>query len=266
MLLTYGVPALLSHNCIKFMEQGDMQSSKLPMYQGSKDNLASKPMDNGKKTFVPKLELNKELPVLFNFASKSQNGAVFKAQNTAANQRKKPSTYAARGPAARLKLEAELRDKNQLLEAANHQLIENLSEAKENIGELLEKNTKLEGNSNELQKQLETCMLYLETSNIDPVSGGRILESAQQNEEQRKETMSLVQDLKNELEQFSRNAAIQRAQLQELNNKGRILKEERGSCLQEQGDFQADLENMQKELEEAQTLLETKNAVNVQYL
>ncbi|MGH0122937.1 UNVERIFIED_CONTAM: hypothetical protein FKN15_018604 [Acipenser sinensis] len=248
------------------MEQGDMQSSKLPMYQGSKDNLASKPMDNGKKTFVPKLELNKELPVLFNFAPKSQNGAVFKAQTTAANQRKKPSTYAARGPAARLKLEAELRDKNQLLEAANHQLIENLSEAKENIGELLEKNTKLEGNSNELQKQLETCMLYLETSNIDPVSGGRTLESAQQNEEQRKETMSLVRDLRNELEQLSRNAAIQRAQLQELNNKGRILKEERGSCLQEQGDFQADLENMQKELEEAQTLLETKNAVNVQYL
>ncbi|XP_058843412.1 small kinetochore-associated protein-like isoform X1 [Acipenser ruthenus] len=253
------------------MEQGDMQSSKLPLYQGSKDNLgkrlpASKPIDNGKKTFVPKLELNKELPVLFNFASKSQNGAVFKAQTTAANQRKKPSTYAARGPAARLKLEAELRDKNQLLEAANHQLIENLSEAKENIGELLEKNTKLEGNSNELQKQLETCMLYLESSNIDPVSGGRILESAQQNDEQRKETMSLVRDLKNELEQFSRNAAIQRAQLEELNNKGRILKEERGSCLQEQGDFQADLENMQKELEEAQTLLETKNAVNVQYL
>ncbi|XP_058843413.1 small kinetochore-associated protein-like isoform X3 [Acipenser ruthenus] len=243
------------------MEQGDMQSSKLPLYQGSKDNLgkrlpASKPIDNGKKTFVPKLELNKELPVLFNFASKSQNGAVFKAQTTAANQR----------PAARLKLEAELRDKNQLLEAANHQLIENLSEAKENIGELLEKNTKLEGNSNELQKQLETCMLYLESSNIDPVSGGRILESAQQNDEQRKETMSLVRDLKNELEQFSRNAAIQRAQLEELNNKGRILKEERGSCLQEQGDFQADLENMQKELEEAQTLLETKNAVNVQYL
>ncbi|KAK6479189.1 small kinetochore-associated protein-like [Huso huso] len=219
MLLMYGVPVSLSHNCIKFMEQGDMQSSKLPLYQGSKDNLgnrlpASKPMDNGKKTFVPKLELNKELPVLFNFASKSQNGAVFKAQNTAANQRKKPSTYAARGPAARLKLEAELRDKNQLLEAANHQLTENLSEAKENIGELLEKNTKLEGNSNELQKQLETCMLYLETSNIDPVSGGRILESAQQNEEQRKETMSLVRDLKNELEQFSRNAAIQRAQLE----------------------------------------------------
>ncbi|KAK6481205.1 small kinetochore-associated protein-like [Huso huso] len=197
------------------MEQGDMQSSKLPLYQGSKDNLASKPIDNGKKTFVPKLELNKELPVLFNFASKSQNGAVFKAQTTAANQSNVLArVFCLSRPAARLKLEAELRDKNQLLEAANHQLTENLSEAKENIGELLEKNTKLEGNSNELQKQLETCMLYLETSNIDPVSGGRILESAQQNEEQRKETMSLVRDLKNELEQFSRNAAIQRAQLE----------------------------------------------------
>ncbi|KAK6462885.1 small kinetochore-associated protein-like, partial [Huso huso] len=141
-----------------------------------------------------------------------------------------------------------------------------LSVSKENIGELSEKNTKLEGNSNELQKQLETCMLYLETNNIDPGFGGRILESAQQNEKQRKKPWSLVRDLKNELEQFSRNAAIQRAQLQELNNKGRILKEERGSCLQEQGDFQVDLENMQKELEEAQTLLETKNAVNVHYL
>uniref|UniRef100_W5N4R4 Kinetochore localized astrin (SPAG5) binding protein n=1 Tax=Lepisosteus oculatus TaxID=7918 RepID=W5N4R4_LEPOC len=195
-----------------------------------------------KKTVAPKFEV----PTSFNFAVKSEKVGAFKPQNPTVSKR----------PNTRLRVEAELRDKNQLLEASNLELYRNLSEAKENIAKLTQKYTGLEGESSELKKQLEKCMLFLETSNIDPVSGEKILETAKQNEEQRKEVLSLSRNLQNELEVFSQKASEHRLQMQEIKSKVRAQQEEIERRLKEKENFQTELQEMEKALDDAQQLLD----------
>uniref|UniRef100_W5N4Q8 Kinetochore localized astrin (SPAG5) binding protein n=1 Tax=Lepisosteus oculatus TaxID=7918 RepID=W5N4Q8_LEPOC len=235
---------------------GERENSRIPLYQEKKQYEATKsndrPAESMKKTVAPKFEV----PTSFNFAVKSEKVGAFKPQNPTVSKRKIPQNGVYKGPNTRLRVEAELRDKNQLLEASNLELYRNLSEAKENIAKLTQKYTGLEGESSELKKQLEKCMLFLETSNIDPVSGEKILETAKQNEEQRKEVLSLSRNLQNELEVFSQKASEHRLQMQEIKSKVRAQQEEIERRLKEKENFQTELQEMEKALDDAQQLLD----------
>ncbi|XP_066550783.1 small kinetochore-associated protein isoform X2 [Amia ocellicauda] len=238
----------------------EREVSRIPVYQ---DNASKKLLEGNKSSARPaetmkrnaahRFEL-RDLPDNFNFA-KSDNVGAFKAHASATSQRKKPQTNIYKGPSARLRVETELRDKNQLLEAANLELYKNLSEAKENIVQLEQRYTQLEGESGETKQQLETCMLILEAGNIDAVSGGRIFETTKENEQQRREAMSVSRDLRKELEDFNEKVAEHRLQMEGLRSRGMALKENRERYLEDKEDFETELEKMEKELKEAQQLI-----------
>nr|XP_014340922.1 PREDICTED: small kinetochore-associated protein [Latimeria chalumnae] len=159
-------------------------------------------------------------------------------------------------PVGRYRVEAELRDRNQLLEAANRDLHLELSGTQNHIQELTEKSEKLESDIKELNQQLESCLVVLETRNIDPVTGSKIVESVEENDRSRAETMNLAQDLQNELANFSSMATEQRTQMQELRSRWMTAKEERDYFLNEMESFQKEMDEFKEVVNEAQMLLE----------
>ncbi|NXY51668.1 SKAP protein, partial [Ceuthmochares aereus] len=121
---------------------------------------------------------------------------------------------ATRGPPNRYKLEAELKTKNQLLETAKQQLHSRLAGAQGTIKELKEENEGLVREVEKLKKFQETCMVILESRNIDPVTGSNILEEEEKTEECRKQTTLLTEKLIEELRQFNETAAQEKEALQ----------------------------------------------------
>ncbi|KAJ0061011.1 hypothetical protein NL108_004730, partial [Boleophthalmus pectinirostris] len=82
------------------------------------------------------------------------------------------------------------------------------------VTELQQQYSDLEKEKLETEKHLKDCHALLVSAKIDPVLGERVGEAAQENEEQRKEVMTVSTELLNELKTFADIATEQCSRLQ----------------------------------------------------
>ncbi|KFO83536.1 Small kinetochore-associated protein, partial [Buceros rhinoceros silvestris] len=196
----------------------------------------------------------------FNFSSNLPADGAFKATNQGLPKSAKKveplsKKAATRGPLNRYKLEAELKTKNQLLETAKQQLHSRLTGAQGTIKELKEENEGLVQEVEKLKKFQETCMVILESRNIDPVTGSNILEEEEKTQECRKQTMLLTQKLIEDLRQFSQMAAEEEKELQTAMVKWKSAEEETRQSLEKHSSFQAEIKECSAILDELELLL-----------
>ncbi|NXI95458.1 SKAP protein, partial [Psophia crepitans] len=204
------------------------------------------------------LEFNKDPN--FNFSSNISADGVFKATNQGLpKSAKKPEPLlkktAMRGPLNRYKLEAELKTKNQLLETAKQQLHSRLTGAQGTIKELKEENEGLVQEVEKLKKFQETCMVILESRNIDPVTGSNVLEEEEKTQECQKQTTVLTEKLIEELRLFNQTAAKEKEMLQVAMAKWQSAEEEQRQSLQKHSSFQAEIKECSAMLDELELLL-----------
>ncbi|NXA11616.1 SKAP protein, partial [Sapayoa aenigma] len=196
----------------------------------------------------------------FNFGSSIPADGVFKAANQGLpKSAKKVEQFSrktgTRGPLNRYKLEAELKTKNQQLETAKQQLHSRLTGAQGTIKELKEENDSLAQEVEKLKKFQETCMVILESRNIDPVTGSNILEEEKETQECRKQTMLLTEKLMEELRLFNQTAAKEKEALQAAMAKWRSAEEQSRRSLEKHSSFQAEIKECTAILDELQQLL-----------
>ncbi|XP_009472254.1 PREDICTED: small kinetochore-associated protein [Nipponia nippon] len=189
------------------------------------------------------LEFNKDPN--FNFSSNIAADGVFKATNQGLPKSAKKveplsKTTATRRPLNRYKLEAELKTKNQLLETAKQQLHSRLTAAQSTIKELKEENKGLVQEVKKLKKFRETCMVILESRNIDPVTGSNIL---------------LTEKLMEELRRFNQTAAKETEMLQTAMAKWKSAEEGIHQSLEKRSSFQAGIKQCSAVLDELEQLL-----------
>ncbi|XP_031717544.1 small kinetochore-associated protein [Anarrhichthys ocellatus] len=161
---------------------------------------------------------------------------------------------ALKGVPTRYGQQAELKGQNQHLMATNGELQKNLSETQQRVSELQLQFSELEKENVEVRKNLKDCHMLLVAANIDPVLGERVGSAAQQNEDERKEVMSVSTDLLAELKAFGDTASQQRARLEEIATMMSELAEAR-ECMQERENFSLEVAEIEKALKEAEALL-----------
>ncbi|NXK26357.1 SKAP protein, partial [Arenaria interpres] len=239
-------------------------TSRIPVYGQS--HRAGSPAEiqmafPSKKQCVGKtadLEFNKDPN--FNFSSNVPADGVFKATNQGLPKSAKkveplPKKTATRGPLNRYKLEAELKTKNQLLETAKQQLHSRLTGAQGTIRELREENEGLIQEVEKLKKFQETCMVILESRNIDPVTGNNILEEEEKTQECQKQTTLLTEKLIEELRQFNQTATKEKDELEAAMAKWKQAEEGRQQSLEKHSSFQAEIKECSVILDELELLL-----------
>ncbi|XP_074005960.1 small kinetochore-associated protein [Numenius arquata] len=204
------------------------------------------------------LEFNKDPN--FNFSSNIPADGVFKATNQGLPKSAKKveplsKKTATRGPLNRYKLEAELKTKNQLLETAKQQLHSRLTGAQGTIKELKEENEGLVQEVEKLKKFQETCMVILESRNIDPVTGNNILEEEEKTQECQKQTTLLTEKLIEELRQFNQTATKEKEELEAAMAKWKWAEEGRQQSLEKHSSFQAEIKECSAILDELELLL-----------
>ncbi|XP_053331135.1 small kinetochore-associated protein [Spea bombifrons] len=186
------------------------------------------------------------------FSSNTAEMGVFKAvSNGKRNAVPRRAPGPIRGPVNRYKVEAELRDNNQLLQAANVSLHSKLTTAQESMNEMAECQEALREEVKELKVRLEKNMIILENRNIDPVSGERILASAEETLKQKAETRHFTDKLIEDLQRFSQMAGEQKTVLQTLKGKWEEVDKDRSQFVEEQEAFQREMEQFRASLEEA---------------
>ncbi|XP_006018597.1 small kinetochore-associated protein [Alligator sinensis] len=195
----------------------------------------------------------------FNFSSNVPEDGVFKASNPRSTKKKEPlsrkTATNVRAPLSRYKVEAELKTKNQVLETAKQKLHLQLAGAQDTIKDLKEKNEVLEEEIEKLKEFKENCMLILESRNIDPVTGNKILEEEENMKECQTQTMLLTENLKEKLQQFSQMAAKQMEELQMAKEKWKLAGEERDPFLEKQLPFQTEMEEFATVLSQVENLM-----------
>ncbi|XP_032043807.1 small kinetochore-associated protein [Aythya fuligula] len=196
----------------------------------------------------------------FNFTSSIPADGVFKATNQGIPKSAKKAEpllkkTATRGPLSRHKLEAELKAKNQLLETAKQQLHTRLTGAQSTIKELKEKNEGLVQEVEKLKKFQETCMVILESRNIDPVTGSNIVEEEEKTRECQKQTTLLTEKLLAELRVFNEAAEKEKEALQMATAKWKLAEETRQQSLEKHSSFQAEMQECSAILTELEKLL-----------
>uniref|UniRef100_A0A671RVH2 Kinetochore localized astrin (SPAG5) binding protein n=1 Tax=Sinocyclocheilus anshuiensis TaxID=1608454 RepID=A0A671RVH2_9TELE len=136
-------------------------------------------------------------------------------------------------PATRYGQQNDIREQNRVLTATNEDLQKQLEEMKGTVTELEQRCTDLHGENREIQKQLRDCHVLLVAENLDPVSGEKLGQTAQQKEEQRKEVM------------------VTHISILSISNIMRDLEK----LQQERAFFTLDVEEMERALGEAERLL-----------
>ncbi|KAF7656304.1 hypothetical protein LDENG_00043830 [Lucifuga dentata] len=169
--------------------------------------------------------------------------------------RKNATNKVTKGPSTRYGQQAELREQNQNLMAANEELQKNLRETQQRVDDLDLQCSDLEKENTEVKKQLKDCYILLATAKIDPVLGEKVGETAQQNENQRKEVMSVSTILLNELRTFGDIASQQRAQLEAIQTTMADLAKAREHMMQERENFSLEAAEMEKALKDAEALI-----------
>ncbi|NXP47280.1 SKAP protein, partial [Heliornis fulica] len=196
----------------------------------------------------------------FNFISNIQADGVFKATNQGLPKSAKKVEPLAkktvtRGPLSRYKLEAELKSKSQLLETTVQQMYSRLTGAQGIIKELKEENEGLVQEVEKLKKFRETCMVILESRNIDPVTGSNILEEEEKTQECQKQTTLLTKKLIEELKLFNQMAAKEKEVLQAALAKWKHAREQQCQSLEKHRSFQAEAKECSAILDELEQLL-----------
>ncbi|XP_037258265.1 small kinetochore-associated protein isoform X1 [Falco biarmicus] len=206
---------------------------------------------------TPDLDFNED-PNSFNSnvpadgISKATNQGLPKSAKKVEPLSKKSAT---RGHINRYKLEAELKTKNQLLETAKQQLHSRLTGAQGTIKELKEENEGLLQEIEKLKKFQQTCMVILESRNIDPVTGSNILEEEEKAQECQKQTVLLTEKLVEELRLFNQTAAKEKEVLQMAMDKWKSAEEERHQSLEKHSAFQAEIKECSATLNDLELLL-----------
>ncbi|GAA6214910.1 girdin-like [Lates japonicus] len=160
-----------------------------------------------------------------------------------------------KGVSTRYGQQAELKEQNQHLMTVNEELQKNLTETQQRVAELELQFSDLEKENAEVQKNLKDCHVLLVAAKIDPVLGERVGEAAQQNEDQRKEAMSVSTDLLSELRTFGDTTSQQRARLEEIQTTMTDLTKAREHMKHERESFTQEAAEMEKALKEAEALL-----------
>lgn len=175
------------------------------------------------------------------------------AKNDVDNKKNQPRSL--KVPTTRYGQQNDLREQNRILTATNEDLQRQLEEMKETVTELNHRCSDLQGENGEIQKQLRDCHVLLVAENLDPVSGEKLGQTAQQKDEERKEIMTVSQNLLSELELFGEMALEQTANLNEVQHTMRDLTEAHEKLQQERALFSLDVEEMEKALADAERLL-----------
>ncbi|XP_009642822.2 small kinetochore-associated protein [Egretta garzetta] len=232
-----------------FHQSFDAAYGKIQMAFQSKKQCISKTAD---------LEFNKDPN--FNFSSNVPADGVFKATNQGLPKSTKKveplsKKTSARGPLNRYKLEAELKTKNQLLETAKQQLHSRLTAAQGTIKELKEENEGLVQEVEKLKKFQETCMVILESRNIDPVTGSNILEEEEHSTIFLLALQLLTEKLVEDLRLFNQTAAKEKEVLQAEMAKWKSAEEGRLQSLEKHSSFQAEIKECSAILDELEQLV-----------
>ncbi|XP_070705803.1 small kinetochore-associated protein [Pempheris klunzingeri] len=186
--------------------------------------------------------------------------AAFKSDGILKSQkenvpRKNVAPKVHKGVSTRYGQQAELKGQNQHLMATNEELQKNLTETQQRVAELELQFSELEKENAGVQKNLKDCHVLLVAAKIDPVLGERVGEAAQQNEDKRKEVMSVSTELLHELKAFGEIASQQRARLEEIQTTMTELAKAREHMMQERENFSLEASEMENALMEAEALL-----------
>ncbi|KAA0722522.1 hypothetical protein E1301_Tti011897 [Triplophysa tibetana] len=185
----------------------------------------------------------------------SQTGVTSKTAHAKNDTDKKSQQRSLKVPTTRYGQQNDLREQNRNLTATNEDLQRQLEEMKVTVTQLNHRCTDIQGENREIQKQLRDCHVLLVAENLDPVSGEKLGQTAEQKEEQRKEIMTVSQNLLTELKLFGEMAQEHAANLQEVQNTMRDLTENHEKLQQDRSLFNLDVEEMERALAEAERLL-----------
>ncbi|XP_061668339.1 small kinetochore-associated protein [Syngnathoides biaculeatus] len=152
-------------------------------------------------------------------------------------------------------LQAELKEQNRELAAVKEQLEKNLTETQERVCHLQQQFSDLEKENSEVQKNLKDCQIILLAAKIDPISGEVVARIARENEEQRKEAVSLSADLLNELKAFGDIATQHHSRMQEIQKTLVDLTEAREQMMRERETFTVEAADLETALMEAESLI-----------
>ncbi|XP_063803385.1 small kinetochore-associated protein [Pseudophryne corroboree] len=234
-----------------------MERSKLPVRSQAANatdpvvSCAKKPCPQ--KTVLPLFSRDPNIA----FSSSAHDLVVFKA---AGNGKKallpKKTIPPVRGPGNQYIIESELRDRNRLLEAANNSLHGDLVSTQNMVKELIQQRDAAKKELQELNRRMDRSLVILESRNIDPVSGDRIIAAAEETSKVREETKAFTENLLNELKRCSNVTVEHRDLVQCVREKWKEAQESRHLFLEEQQAFQSDLQQFRSSLQETQKWLD----------
>ncbi|NXM21403.1 SKAP protein, partial [Ploceus nigricollis] len=197
------------------------------------------------KTSEPELSV---VPGL-NFASNIPADSVFKPANQGlpeTDKRMEPVSKktVAKRPLSRHQLETELKNKNQLVKTLKQQLAR--AEGTIKLRELKKENERLVRDVEKLKKIQETCMMILESRNINPDSN---IEEEEETRACREKTTMLTKKVTEELMLFCRRAAEENEMLETAMAKWESAQEESQHALEKQSYFEAQIKEWKAMLE-----------------
>ncbi|NXT08044.1 SKAP protein, partial [Prunella fulvescens] len=218
--------------------------AELPMNFPSKRKCAS-------KTSEPELSVVLGL----NFASNLPADSVLKPANhglSKSDKRVEPVSKkaVARRPLSRYQLEAELKNKNQLVETLKQQLAR--AEGTPKLRELKKENERLVHEVEKLKKIQETCMMILESRNINP---GSNIEEEKETRACQEKTAMLTKKVTEELMVFCHRVAKEKEMLETAMAKWKSAQEENQHALEKHSYFQAQIKEWKAILEALGKLL-----------
>ncbi|NWX57517.1 SKAP protein, partial [Promerops cafer] len=204
------------------------------------------------KTSEPELSM---VPSL-NFASNVPVDSVFKSANQGlpkSDKRVEPVSKktVARRPLSRYQLEAELRNKNQLVETLKQQLAK--AEGTIKLKDLKKENERLVHEVEKLKKIQETCMMILESRNISP--GKDNIEEEKETRACREKTTTLTKKVIEELVLFCHTVAKEKEMIETAMAKWKSAEEQNRRALEKQSYFQAQIKEWTAILEALGKLL-----------
>ncbi|NXH95008.1 SKAP protein, partial [Pachycephala philippinensis] len=187
----------------------------------------------------------------FNFASSIPADSVFKAANQGLPKSAKKvepvsKKTVTRRPLSRHQLEAELKNKNQLVETLKQQLAR--GEGTIRLRELKKENERLVHEVEKLKQIQETCMTILERRNFNPVSGSDI-EEEKETRACREKTTMLTKKVIEELKLFCHTVAEEKEMLATAMAKWKSAQEEQQHALEKHSYIQAQIKEWKAILE-----------------
>uniref|UniRef100_A0A803WDG3 SKAP protein n=1 Tax=Ficedula albicollis TaxID=59894 RepID=A0A803WDG3_FICAL len=183
-----------------------------------------------------------------NFASNVPVDGVFKAANQGLRKSVKrvepvSNKTVARRPLSRFQLEAELKNKNELVETLKQQLARGEGTK---LRALKKENERLVNEVEKLKKIQETCMTILESRNISPDSN---IEEEKETRACREKTTMLTKKVTEELTLFCHTVAEEKEMLEAAMAKWKSAQEKNQRALEKHSCFQAQIKEWTAMLE-----------------